>query len=43
MGWGRASRWELDPVESIEWNPLLFAQRDEPLSVGEIVKLDIAL
>ena len=42
MGWGRASRWELDRVESIEWNPLLLAQRDELLSAGEIVKLDIA-
>ncbi|MEM8604959.1 MAG: CocE/NonD family hydrolase C-terminal non-catalytic domain-containing protein, partial [Cyanobacteria bacterium P01_H01_bin.121] len=42
-GWGRASRRELDPVESTEWNPVLLGQREQKLNPSDIVSLDIAL
>lgn len=42
-GWGRASRRELDPIESTEWNPVLKADKAETLNPGEIVPLEIAL
>ena len=42
-GWGRASRRELDPVESTEWNPVLLADREQKLKPGEIVPIEIAL
>ena len=42
-GWGRASRRELNPVESREWNPVPLAAREMKLKPGEIIPLDIAL
>ncbi|MEM9005185.1 MAG: CocE/NonD family hydrolase [Cyanobacteria bacterium P01_F01_bin.86] len=42
-GWGRASRRELDPIESTEWNPVLKADRAEMLKPGQIVAMEIAL
>ena len=42
-GWGRASRRELDPIESTDWNPILKADREEKLQPGQIVPLNIAL
>ena len=39
----RASRRALEPNLSTAWQPVLAADREEPLSVGERVPLDIAL
>ncbi|MEL7509691.1 MAG: CocE/NonD family hydrolase [Cyanobacteria bacterium J06554_1] len=42
-GWGRASRRELDPIESTTWNPVLKADREERLKPGQTIQLEIAL
>jgi putative CocE/NonD family hydrolase len=42
-GWCKASRRELDPVESTEWHPVQKGTSEQKLKVGEIVPLDIEL
>lgn len=42
-GWGRASRRELEPIESTAWNPVLKVSREEKLKLEQIVPLEIAL
>ena len=40
-GWCRASRRELDPVESTEWHPVQKGDSEQKLNAGEVVPLDI--
>ena len=42
-GWCRASRRELDPVESTEWHPVQKGASEQKLKAGEIVPVDIEL
>ena len=42
-GWCRASRRELDPVESTEWHPVQKGATEQKLKAGEIVPVDIEL
>ncbi|NEQ97084.1 MAG: CocE/NonD family hydrolase [Cyanothece sp. SIO2G6] len=42
-GWGRASRRELDPAASTDWNPVPLADKEQKLEPGEIVLMEIAL
>ncbi len=42
-GWCRASRRELDPVESTEWHPVQKGASEQKLEAGEIVLVDIEL
>ncbi len=42
-GWCRASRRELDPVESTEWHPVQKGTSEQKLKAGEIVPVDIEL
>lgn len=42
-GWCRASRRELDPVESTDWHPVQKGDSEHKLDPGEIVVLEIEM
>ena len=42
-GYGRASRRELDPIVSTDWNPVPLCKKDEFLRSGDVVPVEIAI